>query len=173
MSQTPHLPGVEDHGQSDSGDPFAGGHARCARDAGAFGLQLHGERFRDAAQEHVEDAELVPVALLGGVDDVADVRRRQSLHTDDAGQAHGRHLRKDASEQRRYLGGGESRGRVTRIAVDFIIMLFSKKVSRRKRKRKQEKEKEEEEDAVEEKKKQGEREEEGEKVEEAEEKEEE
>lgn len=127
MNQTPNLPGVEDHGQRDGGDPFPGGHARRARDAGAFGLQLHGERFRNAAQEHVEDAELVPVALLGGVDDVADVRRRQSLHADDAGQSHGRHLRKDASEQRRHLNGGGSRGCVTHCFI--IILLFFKKAS--------------------------------------------
>lgn len=126
MNHTPNLPGVEDHGQRDGGDPFPGGHARRARDAGAFGLQLHGERFRNAAQEHVEDTELVPVALLSGVDDVADVRRRQSLHADDAGQSHGRHFRKDASEQRRHL---EVEAEAVSHVVAFIILLFSKKVS--------------------------------------------
>jgi len=93
-------PGVEDHGQRDGGDSFDRGHAG---DGGAFGLQLDGEGFGDAAQEHVEDAQLVPVALLRGVDDVADVRRRQRLHADDAGESHRRDLREDAPEQRRDL----------------------------------------------------------------------
>lgn len=59
-----HSPGVEDHGQRDGGDPFSGGHAGGAGDGGAFGFQLHSEGFGNAAQEHVEDAELVPVALF-------------------------------------------------------------------------------------------------------------
>lgn len=93
-------PGVKDHGQCDSGDPFAGSHACSARDGGAFGFQLHGEGFGNAAQKHVENAELVPVALLCGVNDVTDVRRRKGLHADDAGKSHGCNLWKDASEQR-------------------------------------------------------------------------
>lgn len=92
-------PWVEDHGQCDSGDPFACSHASRARDGGAFGFQLHGEGFCNAAQEHVEDAELVPVALLCGVDDVTDVCWWQSFHPDDAGKTHWCNLRKDASEQ--------------------------------------------------------------------------
>lgn len=93
-------PGVEDHGQRDGGDSFARGRAGRARDGGAFGLQLHCEGFRDAAQEHVEDAELVPVSLLCWVDDVTDVRRRKGLHPDDAGESHWRDLWKDAPKQR-------------------------------------------------------------------------
>lgn len=102
-------PGVEDHGQRDSGDPFAGSHASCARDGGALGFQLHSEGFCDAAQEHVKDAELVPVTLLRGVDDVADVCRRQGLHPDDAGESHRCHLWKDSSEQRCHLRRGKIR----------------------------------------------------------------
>lgn len=94
-----NLPGVEDHGQCDSGDPFTRSHAGRARDGGAFGFQLHGEGFCDAAQEHVKDAELVPVALFCGVDDVADVRWWQSFHPDDAGKPHWGNLGKDAPEQ--------------------------------------------------------------------------
>lgn len=86
-------PGVKDHGQSNRCDPFPCNHAAGARDCGAFGFQLHSEGFGDAAQEHVEDAKFVPVTFLCGVDDVADVRRRQSLHSDYAGKSHWCHLR--------------------------------------------------------------------------------
>lgn len=97
-------PGVKDHGQGHSGHSLAGGHTSRAGDGGPFGLQLYGEGLGDAAQEHVEDAQLVPVALLRGVDDVADVCRRQGLHADDAGESHRGHLWEDTPEQRRHLG---------------------------------------------------------------------
>lgn len=92
-------PGVEDHGQGDSGDPFASSHAGSARDGGAFGFQLHSEGFCNATQEHVKNAELVPVTLFCGVNDVTDVCWWQSLHPNDAGKSHWCNLWKDASKQ--------------------------------------------------------------------------
>lgn len=93
-----NTPGVENHGQCHSGDSFSSSHAR-ARDGGAFGFQLHSEGFCDAAQEHVEDAQFIPVTLLCGVDDVTDVCWRQSLHPNNAGESHRCHLWKDPSKE--------------------------------------------------------------------------
>lgn len=97
-------PGVEYHGQCDSGNAFACRHARRAGNGGPLGLELHGECLGDAAQEHVQDAQLVPVTLLGRVNDVTDISRWQGLDADDAGQAHRRHLGEDTTEERGHLG---------------------------------------------------------------------
>lgn len=96
---TANSPGVEDHGQCDSGDTFASGCAGSARDGRPFGFQLYSESFCNAAQEHVKNAELVPVTLLCGVNDVTDVCWWQSLHPDDAGKSYWCDLREDPSKQ--------------------------------------------------------------------------